>query len=224
MSTWHYADRHHQQQGPVDATWLQAAYARGEVDGATLVWREGLPAWCPLAQVAGELGIAGAPPPMPPRPRAPVAPAKSGGLSGCAIVAIAVGIGAIPVLGILLAIAIPAYQDYTLRAKVAQGLTAAAPLKLAVQETWLSEERCPTHEDPQVQAPEHYGDSVVRSVTLGDDGDGACTVTVRYLDMPTPGEEGVLVLVRDGDGWRYRSSLDQRYLPASIRSRAEPIE
>ena len=42
----------------------------------------------------------------------------------------------IAILGILLAIAIPAYQDYTVRARVAEGLSLAASPKLAVSERW----------------------------------------------------------------------------------------
>ena len=38
----------------------------------------------------------------------------------------------IAILGILMAIAIPAYQDYTVRAKVSECVNAMAPLKLAV--------------------------------------------------------------------------------------------
>lgn len=41
----------------------------------------------------------------------------------------------IAILGILAVIALPAYQDYTVRAKVAEGLGLAAPAKLAVYET-----------------------------------------------------------------------------------------
>lgn len=41
----------------------------------------------------------------------------------------------IAILGILVAIALPAYQDYTVRAKMSEGLAAAAPAKLAVSET-----------------------------------------------------------------------------------------
>lgn len=41
----------------------------------------------------------------------------------------------IAILGILIAIALPAYQDYSVRAKMAEGLAAAAPAKLAVAET-----------------------------------------------------------------------------------------
>jgi len=41
----------------------------------------------------------------------------------------------IAILGILMAIAIPAYQDYTVRAKVSEGIEAVAPAKLAISES-----------------------------------------------------------------------------------------
>lgn len=44
----------------------------------------------------------------------------------------------IAILGILLAIAIPAYQDYTIRTKVGEGLSVAAGAKLGVTETYQS--------------------------------------------------------------------------------------
>jgi len=45
----------------------------------------------------------------------------------------------IAILGILMAIAIPAYQDYTTRAKVTEVIALVAPAKLAVAETAASE-------------------------------------------------------------------------------------
>jgi len=41
----------------------------------------------------------------------------------------------IAILGILIAIALPAYQDYTVRTKASEGLNVAAAAKLAVAET-----------------------------------------------------------------------------------------
>lgn len=47
----------------------------------------------------------------------------------------------IAILGILLAIAIPAYQDYLARARASEAVYAAAPVKLAVAEFRLSNGR-----------------------------------------------------------------------------------
>lgn len=45
----------------------------------------------------------------------------------------------IAIIAILLALALPAYQDYTIRAKVGEGLSVGASAKLAVSETCQSE-------------------------------------------------------------------------------------
>jgi len=58
MTQWYYADGDGARQGPVAAEALLAQYAAGAVQGQTLVWREGLAGWQPLATLAGELGLA----------------------------------------------------------------------------------------------------------------------------------------------------------------------
>src|SRR5690606_34466365 len=45
----------------------------------------------------------------------------------------------IAILGILVAIALPAYQDYTVRARVSEAVAQTAPAKLAVAETAASQ-------------------------------------------------------------------------------------
>ncbi|HVJ36852.1 MAG TPA: RDD family protein [Stenotrophomonas sp.] len=66
MTQWYYADADGVRQGPVEAEALLAQYAAGAVQAQTLVWREGLSGWQPLASVAGEVGLAhGALPEMP---------------------------------------------------------------------------------------------------------------------------------------------------------------
>ena len=44
----------------------------------------------------------------------------------------------VAIVGILAAIAIPAYQDYTVRAKVTEGLSLGNAAKIAVEDNWTS--------------------------------------------------------------------------------------
>src|SRR6218665_239470 len=128
MSGWYYADRNREQHGPVTAEELGTHYRYGRIALDSLVWREGLPQWLPLRDVADELGLppapdiiaTQAPPPGPPtvtpaRPAAarptPVPPPKQG-MSGGKIALIVAAVMVVPCLGIggiLAAIALPAY-------------------------------------------------------------------------------------------------------------------
>lgn len=64
--------------------------------------------------------------------------ATKGGTSSAALVIVLIFVF-ISFIGILAAIAIPAYQDYTIRAKVSEGLSLASAAKLAVFETYYRE-------------------------------------------------------------------------------------
>ncbi len=48
----------------------------------------------------------------------------------------------VAIIGILAAIAIPAYQDYTIRSQVSEGLTLAGAAKAAVAETFSQTGEC----------------------------------------------------------------------------------
>ncbi|MCS3808476.1 RDD family protein [Xanthomonas sp. 4461] len=56
MTQWYYADAQRQRQGPVDTETLAARLSQGIIDRTSLVWREGLPQWVTLSEVASELG------------------------------------------------------------------------------------------------------------------------------------------------------------------------
>ena len=57
MTEWYYADRQRRQLGPHPAVHLAQRYRAGEIDAATLVWREGMAAWQPLGSLRAELGL-----------------------------------------------------------------------------------------------------------------------------------------------------------------------
>jgi hypothetical protein len=59
---WFYVDHSGIQQGPVLPAFFQDALRRGELQLETLVWRDGLGQWVPLAQAATELGMMGTTP------------------------------------------------------------------------------------------------------------------------------------------------------------------
>ncbi len=50
----------------------------------------------------------------------------------------------VAIIGILAAIAIPAYQDYTIRAQVTEGLSLASAAKTAVGEYFMNKGEAPT--------------------------------------------------------------------------------
>lgn len=65
-------------------------------------------------------------------------------------------------VGVMAAIAIPAYQDYTIRAQVTEGLNLAAKSKAEVAEYWVEHQRWPRQSDLSGTATSgHYTESVV---------------------------------------------------------------
>ena len=81
----------------------------------------------------------------------------------------------VAIVGILAAIAIPAYQDYTIRSRVAEGLSLASAAKLAVAETAISEGALPaTQADTGYVSP--AATKNVSSITITD-ATGAIVVT-----------------------------------------------
>ena len=71
------------------------------------------------------------------------------------------GMGGIAVVGILAAIAVPAYQDYTVRAKVAAAMTETAMARLTIAEFYASSGRLPNAEETAELELGATGDNLV---------------------------------------------------------------
>lgn len=128
----------------------------------------------------------------------------------------------IAIIAILLALAIPAYQDYSIRAKVGEGLSVGASAKLAIAET------CQTNPDADVTSEDAIGYSFsqskyVASVTPGGDCN-APTVTILTQNTGASTAPTLLLTGEYSDGagrydWTCSNSTGEtRHVPATCRS------
>jgi type IV pilus assembly protein PilA len=85
----------------------------------------------------------------------------------------------IAILGILMAIAIPAYQDYAVRAKVSEGINLAGASKLGVAETYSS-----------------TGTMVSSNASAGLP--GATTINGKYVSQVAVGTGGLITITYTG--------------------------
>lgn len=136
----------------------------------------------------------------------------------------------IAILGILLAIAIPAYQDYTIRARVSEGINLAAAPKLAVTEFRLNSalgnfpadsaaagynEPNPTREVASIQVA-----AGTVTVTFNDPsipGGGAIIFTPQVIVGADGRPAGVDWSCNDNKPFGVVGSVSPQYLPASCR-------
>ncbi|HSX61072.1 MAG TPA: GYF domain-containing protein [Tahibacter sp.] len=218
MTQWYYADRQRQQQGPVASEELVAAFRRGAVDMTTLVWNEKLPNWIPFAQVAAQLGVAGAPPPVPraaPARREP--PKRSGGKTAAIIIGVLLAC-LLVFGGIIAAISIPAYNDYTIRAKVAGARNSLLMQRVNVAEFYLTNNRCPSNGDEGFDAPESYADNYVARIDFRSGSDKRCQIVAQVRNINARVDGGELSMqVDEHQNWTERATLPNRYLPQSMR-------
>ena len=231
MSDWYYSAGNDQRQGPLSSDDLVAQFRHGRIGRDTLVWRDGQAQWQPLGEFAAELGLAneaGAPLP-PPLPSSPpgsccyasaAQPAPKSGLSGCMIALIVAAVVAVPMVAILAAIALPAYQDYTLRARTSAALVEAAPLKPSITE-YLSRERvCPSNGDADFGAPETYASAHLASITFGTFESKHCGMELILRNTGNERLDGKKIWLEydpSDAAWECSSEIDDKYLPATCR-------
>jgi len=103
----------------------------------------------------------------------------------------------VAIIGILAAIAIPAYQDYTIRSKVTEGLNAVGAAKTSVGDAWNSLGAFPADQaEAGLALPADYD-------TTGDDG-FVKTVTYTFIAA----NSGSLTVVYDGAGLGVGADVD----------------
>lgn len=128
----------------------------------------------------------------------------------------------VAIIGILAAIAIPAYQDYTTRAKVAEGLSLADGAKTAVAEYVQTNGSFPSGNTTAGYSPQ--SGNYVSQVSIGNS--GVITVTFKsslYSGATTP--KLTLAPATTGGGavsWTCGSTsngtnIPTKYLPSSCR-------
>jgi type IV pilus assembly protein PilA len=124
------------------------------------------------------------------------------------------------VAGMIAAIAIPAYQDYTIRAQVAEGLSLSGSAKAAITEQYLDTGEVPfDNAAAGLPDPENLSGSYVASIAIEDG-----TIVVSYGNLaheaihgdmlvlePAPGEDNTLA-------WEcWSPDIEARHLPAACR-------
>jgi uncharacterized RDD family membrane protein YckC/Tfp pilus assembly major pilin PilA len=136
-------------------------------------------------------------------------PVATGG-GGIIIALVIAAVVAVPMIGILAAIALPAYQDYTIRAKLYEAIAAGREATQAVDSFVVEHNVRPA----SVQETGFTPPSSQYVETVAIDRNGAVRVAVN---LP-PIEQGVVIFSSQEQGWICSAeNIDDRYLPQECR-------
>ena len=126
----------------------------------------------------------------------------------------------VAIIGILAAVAIPAYQDYTIRAKVTEGLSLASAGKTAVSEYFSANGGLPTDNTAAGMAqPTAISGNSVSQVEVGGSA-GAGIITVTFSANTISGQTITLEPKTTGGKvvWDCTNgNLEGKYRPSSCR-------
>ena len=131
----------------------------------------------------------------------------------------------VAIIGILAAIAIPAYQNYTKRAHVSEGLSLAGGAKTAVAEFYSSNNRLPkSNSSVGIAAATSITGNAVSSVGVGT-GDGAAAdgqIKITYNSKVDSAGTSTLILSpttsTGGVQWKCKAgTIDTKFIPSNCR-------
>ncbi|CEG57523.1 pilin [Legionella fallonii] len=123
----------------------------------------------------------------------------------------------VAIIGILAAIAIPAYQDYTIRARVTEGLQMASSAQLAVSETTMTNNALPATQTATGYTTPAATPNVA-SIAVSND--GLAVITITYTATAGGGTITLTpTLTTNGDvTWVCKVGTElPKYAPASCR-------
>jgi type IV pilus assembly protein PilA len=139
----------------------------------------------------------------------------------------------VAIIGILAAVALPVYRDYTIRAKMSEALLAASACRTAITEIVQTATDLPKAGGWGCEVPDGAGTKYVKSIATSDKGGIAVTVT----GTKDPSIDGSVVTLRPFEdvafskdvtaggsvaAWRCGApadgtTLNPKYLPGSCR-------
>lgn len=128
------------------------------------------------------------------------------------------GFGGIAAIGVMAAIAIPAYQDYTKRAQISEGLAMSGGLKAVVAETYLETGQFPDAERSDEYSVYSDAGKYVDSMIIEP---GTGVIIISYYEETSPsGEQVFLEPTHDEQGWitwTCSGTFADKHLPAACR-------
>jgi len=132
----------------------------------------------------------------------------------------------VAIIGILAAIAIPAYQDYTIRAQVSEGLSLVGGAKVAATEYWQDRGEFGSQTEMGLAAPTDINGRYVTSVAVAETtgiitvtygGQANSAIATRTITL-TPETSGGSVNWTCARG----SITEEKYVPSACRALPSP--